>query len=66
MTNKEFSRILRKLVSDRGISYTELANRANVSSTAVLSWANDQHSARMDLAIAILDELGYKLEVVPK
>ena len=66
MTVADFSRLLRKLVAEKGISYTQLADKANVSSTAVLSWANDKHSARMDLAIAILDELGYKLEVVPK
>lgn len=66
MTDKDFTHILRKLVADHGISYTVLAQKAGVSSTAVLSWANGIHSARLDLAIATLDVLGYKLEVVKK
>lgn len=66
MTNKEFSRLLRKLVNDSGISYKELARRVGIVHSTILAWANAQRSPRMDVVGKVLNELGYKLEVVKK
>lgn len=66
MTNKEFSRLLRKLVNDSGISYKELARRVGIVHSTILAWANGQRSPRMEVVGKVLNELGYKLEVVKK
>ena len=66
MTNTELSRILRRLISEKNMSFNEVARIAGTSHATVLSWMNGKHSPRVETAGIILNALGYELKVVEK
>lgn len=66
MTNSEFSRILRKVIAESGLSWNEAARRAGIAHSTLLMWANGRVSPKLETAWMVLGMFGYKLEVVAK
>lgn len=65
MSNAELCRILRRIISEKGISYNEVARIAGVSHATILSWLKGKSSPRVETTGIILNALGYRMEVVP-
>ena len=64
MTNTEFSRNLRKVVSDQQIEIRALSRQSGVSEEAIHAWLRGDASPRLEMAGYVLEALGYKFEVV--
>ena len=63
MTNTEFSRILRAIITDQKVEVRALARKSGVSEEAIHAWLRGSSSARLELAGYVLDALGYRFEV---
>ena len=66
MTNTEFSRTLRAIITEQKVEVRALARKSGVSEEAIHSWMRGESSPRLELVGYVLQVLGYKLEVVPK